>query len=149
MKKEDREILNEIIDDNLRDCDDASNAAGWVFGELESLQAGGSQWAADYLISCLFAGLRSRVKARARAGRVAVDGQSIPTCYVTGGTMTSWMHVPVDDLDPVVDRLDEQAETLTMHARIIERGQKAARANGVPTAWLGFEAEGIVVAVSA
>ena len=144
MKKEDREILNQIFD-QFADVDDKT---AWVFGELESLQAGGIHWAADYLTSCLFAGLRSRVKARARAGRVAVDGQSIPTCYVTGGTMTSWMHVPVDDLDPVVDRLDEQAETLTMHARIIERGQKAARANGVPTAWLGFEAEGIVVAVA-
>jgi hypothetical protein len=30
----------------------------------------------------------------------------------------------------------------------IERGQDAARANGVPTAWLGFQAEGIVVAVA-
>lgn len=146
MKREDRAVLNEIIDEHL--ALEPDSAAGWTIDSLRSLEAGGIQWAADYLESCLWSGVRSRVTNRARSGRLAVDGQSIPTCYVTGGAMTSWMHAPVDELDPVVERLDEQAETLNNHARIIERGQKAARAHGVPTAWLGFEAAGIVVAVA-
>lgn len=147
LTRDEREVLNEIMDEALwwHDGDHKAITAK-VLDELMSLEAGGIGWAAPFLESCTFSGLSARVRQRARAGRIAIEGASVPTCYVTGGTMTAWLHVPVDDLDPVVERLDEQAETLMAHARIIERGQDAARKHSVSTAYEGFTADGVVIA---
>ena len=113
-----------------------------------SMQGGGHWWVGEYLDSCRMSGLRSRIRQRARAGRVAVAGQPVPTCYVTGGVVTSWMHMPADELGQIVDRLTEQAETLNAHARVITLGQSLANEHNVGTAWLGFEAAGVSVVVA-
>lgn len=149
MKREEREVLNEVIDEALALYpDEAALATAHVMGELEGLDAGGIEWAGQYLGDCSWSGLRSRIRQRARSGRAAVGGQTVPTCYVTGGTMTSWMHVPVGELASVVDRLHVQADTLIEHAQVIELGQRLASEHGVPTAWLGFEAAGVSVVVA-
>ncbi len=149
MQREHRQALNDIFDEALADgSHDPAIAVGWAIDELRSLEAGGVQWAADYLEACMWAGLRTRIRSRARTGRAAVAGESVPTCYVTGGVMTSWMHVPVAELDSVVERLEEQAATLLSHAHIITSGQRLANQHNVDTAWLGFEAAGVSVVVA-
>ncbi len=146
LTRDERAVLNEIIDEALAFHDgEHVNVVHYVEIELMALEAQGHTWVVDLLDACRWTGLSNRVRQRARAGRVAVGSESVPTCYVTGGTMTSWLHVPVDELDPVVERLHDQAETLNAHASIIERGQDAARRNGVVTAYEGFTAEGVVI----
>jgi hypothetical protein len=148
VKREHRETLNEIIDEALATWEDPADVTGQVVSELESLEAGGLTWAGDFLASCLWSGVRSRIRSRARAGRAAVGGQSVPTCYVTGGTVTSWLHAPAEDLGSIVDRLHDQADTLIEHAQVIELGKKLATEHNVETAWLGFEAAGVSVVVA-
>lgn len=146
LTRSERETLNEVFDEALWWFEgDHQAITTQVLAELRGMEGGGIEWVGDFLEACLFSGLSARLRQRARAGRIAIDSESVPTCYVTGGSMTSWLHVPVDELDPVVERLHDQAETLNAHARIIERGQDAARKNGVPTAYEGFTADGVLI----
>jgi hypothetical protein len=149
LSRAEREVFNEIVDEALAwEGGDHPAVVAYVEAELMSLESQGHAWVVDLLGSCRWTGLSTRVRQRARAGRAAVGGESVPTCYVTGGTMTSWMHVPVADLDPVVERLEEQAETLLAHAHIVSQGQKLALEHNVSTAWQGFEAAGVTVVVA-
>lgn len=147
MKRDDRAVLNEIIDEQLAEWDgDVRTAATFVMLDVESLDGGGIDWAYWFLRNALRSGIAQVVSARKRSQRVMVGGEPMPRNYTTsGGGLASWLDVPVDELDMIIDRLDKRSGSLEDHAAVLIRGRNLAKKHNVATAAEAYAAEGITV----
>lgn len=146
MKRTDREVLNEIIDEQLKEWSgDVRDAAIFTMHEVESLAGGGIDWADPFLRNCLVSGIAQVVSARKRAQRVVVGSDPMPANYTTSNGLVSWLEAPIAELDLIIDRLDKRSGSLEDHAGILVRARDLATKHGVDTAAEAYRAEGITV----
>ncbi len=146
IPKDVRQVVNNIIDDALILKEgDVTRAAYFVASELEDLEGGGLQWAAELAQDALTDGLKSLVRQRIRSKRVAVSGQAMPAYYTVGLSTAQWMHVDVDDLEPIIQRLSNRARSYTEHAAVLIDAIQYAKDHNVTTAAEAYAAEGVTV----
>lgn len=130
-------------------------AAGHRRDELAGLESGGHTWAAVVRDSAEIDGHRRAIARRLKATEVAVPMPSgavtMPASYSRrrkeGGTqLTLWMHLPVDELQGIVDEMLRRSRVLSERGAAMRFGIDLARKHGVSTAAEGFAAEGITIA---
>lgn len=146
MKRNERDVLNQIIDEKLKEGHgDVWASAIFTLHELEGLEAGGIDWARDFLRTCLISGVRQVVSTRKRSQRVVVGADPMPANYSTSNGLVSWLDAPIGELDRIIDRLDKRSGSLEDHAGILVRARDLARKHGVETAAEAYRAEGVTV----
>lgn len=146
IPKDVRGVVNDIVDDSLIISEgDITKAAYSVASELEDMEGGGHQWAHDIAHAAMVDGLKSLVRQRIRSKRVAVSGQAMPAYYTVGLSTAQWMHVDVDELEPIIQRLTKRARSYTEHAAVLIDAQQHAKDHRVSTAAEAYAAEGITV----
>lgn len=130
-------------------------AAGYRRDELLSLEAGGHTWAAHVRDAAEMDGhrkvIKNKVKAQPGVSIPAPTGTvDMPRSYSHRDKdgvvqLTMWLHIPLDELQDIVDALTHQLEVLSDRSLAMRYGLELARKHGVKTAAEGFEAEGIDV----
>jgi hypothetical protein len=146
VKRTDREVLNEIIDEKLKEFEgEVRSAAIFTMHEVNDLDGGGIEWADGFLRDCLVRGIALVVSARKRSQRVVVGSDPMPANYTTSSGLVSWLDAPIADLDLIIDRLDKRSGSLEDHAGILVRARDLASKHGVDTAAEAYRAEGITV----
>jgi hypothetical protein len=146
VNRADRAVLNEIIDEKLKEFEgEVRSAAIFVMHEVSDLDGGGIEWADEFLRNCLLNGIAQVVSARKRSQRVVVGSDPMPANYTTSNGLVSWLDAPIDDLDLIIDRLDKRSGSLEDHAGILVRARDLARKHGVETAAEAYRLEGITV----
>lgn len=146
LPRQDQEVLNQILDEAIGEAEgDVSFAAAFARMDLNRLEGGGIDWAYEVLNAAQMAGMKQLVRNRLRAHRVAVADQSMPAYYKVGLQSAQWMHVPVDELEPVIERLSARARSYHEHAAVLIDAQQFAKDHKVDTAGEAFAAEGVPV----
>lgn len=146
LTKQERSIVNTAIDECLEVCDgDLTRTANYLVDELHDMEGSGAPWVAELVQACTLVGVKQLIRQRTRSKRVAVSSTSMPAYYTVGLGTAQWMHVDVEDLDPVIERLTKSARSYTEHAAVLIDAQVHAKSHGVSTAAEGFAAEGITI----
>lgn len=146
LPKEQRAVVNAAIDECMGMCEgDVTRAAYHLADELHDMEGSGSPWVAELVEACTNVGVRQLIRSHMRSRRVGVQSTTMPAYYTVGLSSAQWMHVDVDELEPIIERLTKMARSYTEHAAVLMDAQQYAADHGVSTAAEAFAAEGIPV----